>query len=165
MDIQHTMITLIGRPAMLEQAAEEASELAKAALKLARIYRGENPTPITRGDAALNLIEEYTDLVQCMEELDILANESDVEVTGTTAASLMLLAGGATLLSMSLITSANIEREEECFIMPKEDCELAIHNAFTNVAAAARAMELKEDRAQMEKKRERFKERMRENNN
>lgn len=38
------MIDIIGRPAMLEQLAEEASELAKAALKLARIDRGENPT-------------------------------------------------------------------------------------------------------------------------
>lgn len=46
------MIEYIGRNAMLEQLAEEqlaeeATELDKAALKLARIYRGENPTPVT----------------------------------------------------------------------------------------------------------------------
>lgn len=164
MDTQHTMITAIGHPAMLEQAAEEASELSKAALKLSRIYRGENPTPMTRGDAALNLIEEYTDLVQCMEELDVTADESDVELTGTTAAALVILAESAAWLITSLITEARIEREEEHFML-KAHAKLATRNAFSNVVAAARAMELKEDRAQMEKKRERFKERMRKKGN
>lgn len=36
-----------GEPALLEQLAEECSELAQAALKLARLERGENPTPKT----------------------------------------------------------------------------------------------------------------------
>ena len=57
------MIEIIGRPAMLEQLAEEASELAKAALKLARIERDENPTPVTKDEAEMNLTEEYTDVV------------------------------------------------------------------------------------------------------
>ena len=39
------MIEKIGTPAMLEQMAEEAAELAQAALKLARVLRAENPTP------------------------------------------------------------------------------------------------------------------------
>lgn len=41
------MIEYIGKAAMLEQLAEEAAELAQAALKCARIERGENPTPVT----------------------------------------------------------------------------------------------------------------------
>lgn len=41
------MIEAIGSPAMLEQLAEEATELAQAALKAARILRKENPTPVT----------------------------------------------------------------------------------------------------------------------
>lgn len=68
------MIDIIGRPAMLEQMAEEASELAKAALKLARIERGENPTPVTREDAEKNLTEEYTDVIQCAIELQLQAD-------------------------------------------------------------------------------------------
>lgn len=65
------MIEYIGRNAMLEQLAEEATELAKAALKLARIYRGENPTPVTESQAIRNLIEEYTDVEICARELRI----------------------------------------------------------------------------------------------
>lgn len=49
--------------ARLEQLAEEASELSQAALKLARIYRGENPTSETENKARVNLRDEYTDVV------------------------------------------------------------------------------------------------------
>lgn len=73
------MIDVIGKPAMLEQFAEEATELAKAALKLARIERGENPTPITKGEATLTVIEEYTDVIQCAEELGLLPNREQME--------------------------------------------------------------------------------------
>lgn len=41
------IIEEIGEAAMLEQLAEECTELAKAALKMARIIRKENPTPVT----------------------------------------------------------------------------------------------------------------------
>lgn len=73
------MIDIIGEPAMLEQLAEEATELAKAALKLARIERKENPTPVTKEEATLNLIEEYTDVMQCTEELGLLPNREQME--------------------------------------------------------------------------------------
>lgn len=71
------MIEKIGRPAMLEQLAEEATELAQAALKAARIERGENPTPVTEYDAMKSIIEEYTDVQTCARELGI---ESDPEI-------------------------------------------------------------------------------------
>ena len=41
------IIEEIGEAAMLEQLAEECTELAKAALKMARIIRKENPSPIS----------------------------------------------------------------------------------------------------------------------
>ena len=53
------MIEKIGTPAMLEQLAEEAAELSQAALKLARVLRGENPTPVTWREVRKHLIEEY----------------------------------------------------------------------------------------------------------
>ena len=56
------MIEKIGRPAMLEQLAEEASELAQACLKLARKERGENPTPKSKAECERELIEEFTKL-------------------------------------------------------------------------------------------------------
>ena len=59
----------IGTPAVLEQAAEEAAELAQAALKLARKLRGENPCPVERWELEFNLKEEYADLMVCAELL------------------------------------------------------------------------------------------------
>ena len=42
----------IGAAAALDQLAEESAELTHAALKLARIWRGVNPTPVSVADAA-----------------------------------------------------------------------------------------------------------------
>lgn len=69
--MEHIMRENIGTPAMLEQMAEEAAELSKACLKMSRILRNENPTPITFDEAKQSLLEEYTDVVQCAEELDL----------------------------------------------------------------------------------------------
>lgn len=59
----------IGEPAMYEQMAEECTELAKAALKMARIIRNENPTPVTATEAQDAIIEEFNDVVICAIEL------------------------------------------------------------------------------------------------
>lgn len=59
----------IGDAAVLENLAEEAAELAHAALKMARILRGENPTPVTLAEAREHVIEEYTDVAVCAGEL------------------------------------------------------------------------------------------------
>ena len=49
--------------------AEEATELAHAALKLRRAYDGSNPTPMTKGEAIDNLIEEIGDVILYLEVL------------------------------------------------------------------------------------------------
>lgn len=56
---------------ILAQLAEEASELAQAALKLRRVLDAQNPTPVNFSDAYGNLVEEYSDVVNCMRELNI----------------------------------------------------------------------------------------------
>lgn len=56
---------------LLYQLAEEASELAHAALKLARTTRNENPTPITEVEAYVNLTEEFTDVLLVAEQLEL----------------------------------------------------------------------------------------------
>ena len=48
---------------ILCQIAEEADELAKAALKLRRAITQTNPTPMSMEEAEKNLIEEYGDSV------------------------------------------------------------------------------------------------------
>lgn len=50
-------------PVLYEQLAEEAVELAHAALKIARIMRDENPTPVAEEEARKKLVEEYTDVI------------------------------------------------------------------------------------------------------
>ena len=65
------IVEKIGVPAMYEMLAEECCELAHAALKMARIIRGENPTPKTREEVEKNLVEEVTDVRLCLKELDI----------------------------------------------------------------------------------------------
>lgn len=50
---------------LLCQLAEEAAELAQAALKLRRIISGVNPTPVTRDEAICNLLEEFGDVQDC----------------------------------------------------------------------------------------------------
>lgn len=61
------IIKKIGISAVLEQLAEEAAELAQAALKMARIIRRDNPTPVKFDEAFDNLIEEYSDVCRCAE--------------------------------------------------------------------------------------------------
>ena len=56
------IIDTIGLPAVLEQLAEESSELSKAALKVSRILRNENPTPVTLDEALADLDEEVNDV-------------------------------------------------------------------------------------------------------
>ena len=64
----------IGEAAALEQLAEECAELGKAALKMARIIRGENPTPVTMAEARENLLEELIDVCTCIDVCDFRAD-------------------------------------------------------------------------------------------
>lgn len=64
------VIRTLGEPALLEQLAEECSELAQAALKLARKERGENPTPKTEEKCVENLLEELGDVNLCMSVVE-----------------------------------------------------------------------------------------------
>ncbi len=56
---------------MYEMLAEECTELAHEALKMARVIRGENPTPKTEDAVKEHLIEEVTDVRLCLRELDL----------------------------------------------------------------------------------------------
>lgn len=64
------LLGAIGKPAMLELLAEECAELGHAVLKLARKYRGENPTPRTRADCLIGLEEELADVLIVIDQLD-----------------------------------------------------------------------------------------------
>lgn len=56
---------------LLAQLAEEATELAHAALKLRRAIDGTNPTPVAREKALENLVEEIADIYLVLKTLDL----------------------------------------------------------------------------------------------
>lgn len=56
---------------LLAQLAEEANELAHAALKLRRTYSDTNPTPVTRSEAWEKLTEEIADVELLLQVLDL----------------------------------------------------------------------------------------------
>lgn len=53
-------------PAQYEGLAEECMELGHACLKLARIFRGENPTPADLVEVGEKIYEEVADVMLCM---------------------------------------------------------------------------------------------------
>lgn len=71
----------LDQPELLNQLAEEAAELAKAALKLRRVYTGINPTPVTGKEAFDNLLEEMADVYNCIHVLgfDTCVNLNEVQ--------------------------------------------------------------------------------------
>jgi len=56
---------------LLAGMAEEAAELAKAALKLRRIFDGTNPTPKSEVEAIEDLWEEIADVKLYVSMLDV----------------------------------------------------------------------------------------------
>lgn len=56
---------------LLCQLAEEASELAQAALKLRRVYDRTNPTPVPKEDALKHLYEEIADVWLTLKTLGL----------------------------------------------------------------------------------------------
>lgn len=70
----HEITDILGEAEVLAQLAEEAAELAQAALKLRRVLDGRNLTPVTEQEARQNLMEEYTDVVHCALELGVVEN-------------------------------------------------------------------------------------------
>lgn len=56
-------------PELLAQLAEEAAELAQAALKMRRVMDGANPTPVTFEQAHNNILEEICDVETCVAAL------------------------------------------------------------------------------------------------
>lgn len=53
---------ILPKTEILAQLAEEASELAQAALKLRRALDGTNPTPKNVAECEANFIEEFADI-------------------------------------------------------------------------------------------------------
>lgn len=62
---------ILPKTEILAQLAEEASELAQAALKLRRALDGTNPTPKSVEECRKAFEEEYADVVNCIIALDM----------------------------------------------------------------------------------------------
>lgn len=59
---------------LLAQLAEESTELAHAALKMRRVITGDNPTPVSKGEALAAIKEEIADVELLIELLDVCDN-------------------------------------------------------------------------------------------
>lgn len=65
---------------LLEQLAEEASELSKAALKLIRAAgMNKNATPVTATEAAENLLDEFRDVLIAAEALGMITGDYQMD--------------------------------------------------------------------------------------
>ena len=71
---KHLPVIDLPRDEILSQLAEEATELAQAALKLRRVLDGTNPTPVSEAEAGAALIEELSDVALCCKLLNIRPN-------------------------------------------------------------------------------------------
>lgn len=65
----------LSKPCLYDQLAEEATELAQAAIKMARILRGENPSPVTPQFVEHMVDEEYNDVMNIIHILGIPENK------------------------------------------------------------------------------------------
>lgn len=63
------------RAVLFEQLAEEATELAHAAQKMARKLRGENPTPVDEVFLTRIVHEEYNDVLNSAEVVGLESNQ------------------------------------------------------------------------------------------
>lgn len=63
------MTDFLTQDELLAGLAEEACELAQAALKLRRVMNGKNPTPVGIQDALIAFDEEIADVELCLEQV------------------------------------------------------------------------------------------------
>lgn len=69
------IISLVGEEAMWLQLAEEASELSQAACKMARYLHGTNPVAKSETSIRSDIIEEFSDVINCARHLSIPIHE------------------------------------------------------------------------------------------
>lgn len=74
-----SIITEMSEASRLEMLAEECAELGHAALKLARILRRENPTPIPEDKARKNLTSEIADVLVAMNAVTTSRDIKDID--------------------------------------------------------------------------------------
>lgn len=72
---EYDIIDLIGEEAMWLQLAEEASELSQAACKMARYLHGTNPVAKSETSIRSDIIEEFSDVLNCARHLAIPIHE------------------------------------------------------------------------------------------
>lgn len=70
----------LSKPALYGQLAEEAAELAQAALKMQRYLMRENPPRQNLAEINRAIAEEYADIQICMEALGSPALDNDMYI-------------------------------------------------------------------------------------
>ena len=150
------MIEKIGLPAMLEQAAEEASELAKAALKYARVLFGENPTPVTKDKAFNDLTEEYSDFILCAGELGLeIIPDASSDIPEDAKQKLLYLAREALKAADDLLLFDILTRSSGKDLFLRDE----LNKKLTYIAQIANDLDIRYDKDLEWRKQERFRKR------
>lgn len=76
---EDNVINLVGEEAMWLQLAEEASELSQASCKMARYLHGTNPVAKSKTQIRANIIEEFSDVINCARHLSIPIHEDLID--------------------------------------------------------------------------------------
>ena len=66
---EYRITDYMSQPDLMAQLAEEAAELAQAALKLRRVLTGGSPTPVGITEAVASLNEECADVQLCASQV------------------------------------------------------------------------------------------------
>lgn len=77
---EDTICSAIPLDELLAGLAEEAAELAQAALKYRRALTGINPTPVSAEDARAAMLEEIVDVEQYINMIGVRRNREDNSV-------------------------------------------------------------------------------------
>lgn len=163
MQKEHMMINTVGEPVMLEFMAEKASDFAKAAIKLARIYRDEDQITSKR-EAILSLVKEYTKVVQYAEELEFITYRDTTQVYGDMSTNLIHLAKQASSLSDYALLLDLMEREEN---LPgsRMNTYYVVRGIYEDMVRMANSIGLVVNREQIEMSYKKFAEYMQKNRN
>lgn len=78
---KHYVMDRLPQEELLAQLAEEAAELAHAALKLRRVLDGTNPTPVDYPTAVSSILEEVADVQLLIYLLDLERNPDEIVET------------------------------------------------------------------------------------
>lgn len=150
------MLEKIGLPAMLEQTAEECTELTKAALTVV-LDETKNAEDCQKAEA--NLKEEYTDVMQCCEELNLTTSSNavaDIARPETITLFMLHLAEESANFGKAALKLARIIRKENPTPVTRKEAVRKLRDQYSKVFFYGNILNISYDEKQKVEKQKRF---------